>query len=376
MSEEHFDRTGVKEALEQFAIDGSVKEIRPYGNGHINDTFLAVFQTGDGEKRYILQRMNHNIFKNPPLLMENVVGVTDYLRKAILAQGGDPDRETLNVVRTLEGKSYYEDQGHSFWRVFLFVEGTLCLEKVESPKDFYNGGAAFGDFQRMLAEYPAGELHETIPNFHNTPSRFQDFRRALEADRAGRAALVRPEIEFALSREEEISVLTDLLKKGELPLRVTHNDTKLNNILFDRATGRALCVIDLDTVMPGLSLYDFGDSIRFGASTGAEDERDLSRIELDLELFEAFTEGFLKGCGGKLTRREIEMFPMGAKLMTYECGIRFLGDFLEGDVYFKVHRENHNLDRARTQFKLVADMEKKWDQMVSIVEKHRAGICG
>ncbi len=376
MSVEHFDRTGAKKALEQFAIDGSVKEIRPYGNGHINDTFLAVFQSGDGEKRYILQRMNHNIFKNPPLLMENVVGVTDYLRKAILAQGGDPDRETLNVVRTLEGKSYYEDQGHSFWRVFLFVEGTLCLEKVESPKDFYNGGAAFGNFQRMLAEYPAGELHETIPNFHHTPSRFQDFRRALEADRAGRAALVRPEIEFALSREEEISVLTDLLKKGELPLRVTHNDTKLNNILFDRATGRALCVIDLDTVMPGLSLYDFGDSIRFGASTGAEDERDLSRIELDLELFEAFTEGFLKGCGGKLTRREIEMFPMGAKLMTYECGIRFLGDFLEGDVYFKVHRENHNLDRARTQFKLVADMEKKWDQMVSIVEKHRAGICG
>ncbi len=376
MSVEHFDRTGAKKALEQFAIDGSVKEIRPYGNGHINDTFLAVFQIGDGEKRYILQRMNHNIFKNPPLLMENVVGVTDYLRKAILAQGGDPDRETLNVVRTLEGKSYYEDQGHSFWRVFLFVEGSLCLEKVESPKDFYNGGAAFGNFQRMLAEYPAGELHETIPNFHNTPSRFQDFRRALEADRAGRAALVRPEIEFALSREEEISVLTDLLKKGELPLRVTHNDTKLNNILFDRATGRALCVIDLDTVMPGLSLYDFGDSIRFGASTGAEDERDLSRIELDLELFEAFTEGFLKGCGGKLTRREIEMFPMGAKLMTYECGIRFLGDFLEGDVYFKVHRENHNLDRARTQFKLVADMEKKWDQMVSIVEKHRAGICG
>ena len=215
MSEEHFDRTGAKKALEQFAIDGSVKEIRPYGNGHINDTFLAVFQSGDGEKRYILQRMNHNIFKNPPLLMENVVGVTDYLRKAILTQGGDPDRETLNVVRTLEGKSYYEDQGHSFWRVFLYVEGTLCLEKVESPKDFYNGGAAFGDFQRMLAEYPAGELHETIPNFHNTPSRFQDFRRALEADRAGRAALVRPEIEFALSREEEISVLTDLLKKGE-----------------------------------------------------------------------------------------------------------------------------------------------------------------
>lgn len=376
MSMENFERTGASKALEHFAIDGSAKEIMPYGNGHINDTFLAVFQTGSGEKRYILQRMNHNIFKNPPLLMENVVGVTDYLRKVILAQGGDPDRETLNVVRTREGKSYYEDGEHNFWRVFLFVERTLCLEKVESPGDFYNGGEAFGNFQRMLAEYPAGELHETILNFHNTPSRFQDFRRALEEDRAGRAALVRPEIEFALSREKETPVLTDLLKEGELPLRVTHNDTKLNNILFDQATGRALCVIDLDTVMPGLSLYDFGDSIRFGASTGAEDERDLSRIELDLKLFEAFTEGFLKGCGGKLTRREIEMFPMGAKLMTYECGIRFLGDFLEGDVYFKVHRENHNLDRARTQFKLVADMERKWEQMISIVEKHCAGSCG
>ncbi len=368
-------RSGAKKALEHFAIEGSVKEILPYGNGHINDTFLAVFQTGSGgEKRYILQRMNHNIFKDPPLLMENVVGVTEYLRKVILDQSGDPDRETLNVVRTLEGKSYFEDEEQNFWRVFLFVEGTLCLEKVESAKDFYNGGAAFGNFQKMLAEYPVGELHETIMNFHNTPSRFQDFRRALEEDRVGRAALVRPEIEFALSREEETWALTDLLKKGELPLRVTHNDTKLNNILFDQATGRALCVIDLDTVMPGLSLYDFGDSIRFGASTGAEDERDLSRIELDLELFEAFTKGFLKGCDGKLTHREIEMFPMGAKLMTYECGIRFLGDFLNGDVYFKVHRGNHNLDRARTQFKLVADMEKKWDQMVSIVEKHHAGI--
>ncbi len=373
MTAEKQSCAGAAEAIKGFATEGSLRDIRPYGNGHINDTYLASFQAGRGcDKRYILQRMNHNIFKNPTLLMENVVGVTEYLRGIILAQGGDPDRETLNVVRTLEGSSYYEDEEHNFWRVFLFVEGTLCLEKVESPGDFYNGGAAFGNFQRMLAEYPARELHETILNFHNTPSRFQDFRRALEENRAGRAALVRPEIEFALSREGDTAVLTELLNKGELPLRVTHNDTKLNNILFDQATGRALCVIDLDTVMPGLSLYDFGDSIRFGASTGAEDERDLGRIELDLELFEAFTEGFLKGCGGKLTSREVELFPMGAKLMTYECGIRFLGDFLEGDVYFKVHRENHNLDRARTQFKLVADMEKKWDQMVSIVEKHHA----
>ncbi len=371
MTEENLNYPGAEEALRQFAVEGCLKEIRPYGNGHINDTYLAVFRTENGEeKRYILQRMNHNIFKNPPLLMENVVGVTDYLRKMLQAQGGDPSRETLNVVRTVGGASYYEDAGHNFWRVFLFVEGTKCLEKVESARDFRDGGAAFGNFQKMLAEFPAKQLHETIPNFHNTPSRFRDFRKAVEEDRVGRAALAGPEIQFALAREGEAATLTDLLDRGELPLRVTHNDTKLNNILFDQTTGRALCIIDLDTVMPGLSLYDFGDSIRFGANTGAEDERDLSRVELDLDLFDAFTEGFLNGCGGKLTQREVEMLPMGAKLMTYECGLRFLADFLEGDVYFKVHRENHNLDRARTQFKLVADMEKKWAQMASIVEKH------
>ena len=360
-----------KEAALHFAISDELGMPKPWGNGHINDTYLAAFRTENGEeKRYILQRMNHNIFKNPPLLMENVVGVTDYLRKMLQAQGGDPARETLNVVRTVGGASYYEDAGHNFWRVFLFVEGTRCLEKVESARDFRDGGAAFGNFQKMLAEFPAKQLHETIPNFHNTPSRFRDFRKAVEEDRVGRAALAGPEIQFALAREAEAATLTDLLDRGELPLRVTHNDTKLNNILFDQTTGRALCIIDLDTVMPGLSLYDFGDSIRFGANTGAEDERDLSRVELDLDLFDAFTEGFLKGCGGKLTQREVEMLPMGAKLMTYECGLRFLADFLEGDVYFKVHRENHNLDRARTQFKLVADMEKKWAQMASIVEKH------
>ena len=361
-----------EKAIRQFVAEGSLTEIVPYGNGHINDTYLAVFQTGDGaEKRYILQRMNHSIFKNPPLLMENVVGVTQYLRKSILAQGGDPARETLNVVNTVEGASYYEDDSHNFWRVFLFVEGTLCLEKVESPQDFYDCGAAFGNFQRMLADYPAKQLHDTIPNFHNTVSRFRDFQRAVREDKVGRAALAGPEIAFALDREKETAVLTDLLEKGELPLRVTHNDTKLNNILFDRVTRKAVCIIDLDTVMPGLSLYDFGDSIRFGASTGAEDEKDLSRVELDLNLFEPFTEGFLTGCGGKLTGREVEMLPMGAKLMTYECGIRFLADFLEGDVYFKVHRENHNLDRARTQFKIVADMEKKRERMAAIVEKYK-----
>lgn len=360
----------ISQVISHFAAEGRLTETQPYGNGHINDTFLLTFRTEDSHtKRYILQRMNNNIFKNPCQLMENVVNITEYLRKMILSQGGDPDRETLNVVRTLDGASYYEDDSHNFWRVFLFIEDTICLEMVESPRDFYDSGAALGNFQRMLADYPTETLHETIPDFHHTPSRFLAFQRAVQEDKLGRAAQAAEEIAFALAREKDTAALTDLLQAGKLPLRVTHNDTKLNNILFDKTTKKALCIVDLDTVMPGLSLYDFGDSIRFGASTGAEDEPDLSRIELDLTLFEAFTEGFLKGCAGSLTPEEIRLLPMGAKLMTYECGIRFLADFLEGDSYFKIHRENHNLDRARTQFKLVADMEKKWDQMAEIVEK-------
>lgn len=372
MSTENQAYAKIDETIAQFALEGRLIEKQSYGNGHINDTFLLTNETTDGEKkRYILQRMNHDIFKNPQELMENVINVTEYLREVILAQGGDPNRETLNVVKTHDGSSYYMDDNGNYWRVFLYIEGTVCLEMVEGPEDFYDSAVAFGNFQKMLADYPAEKLHETIPNFHNTPSRFRDFQKAVEEDKMGRAVLAREEIEFALAREKDTAVLLDLLQEGKLPLRVTHNDTKLNNILFDEETKEALCIIDLDTVMPGLSHYDFGDSIRFGASTGAEDEKDLSKVEMDLNLFEAFTKGFLEGCGGSLTEKEIEMLPMGAKLMTYECGIRFLADFLEGDVYFKIHREGHNLDRARTQFKLVADMEKKWDEMAAIVEKYK-----
>lgn len=365
----------IEEVITQFAIKGRLVKKEPYGNGHINDTFLLVYETENGSRRrYILQRMNHDIFKNPHQLMENVVNVTEYLRGVILTQGGDPDRETLNVVKTSDGASYYKDQKQNYWRIFLFVERTLCFEKVESPKDFYDSAVAFGNFQRMLTDFPAENLYETIPNFHNTPSRFRDFLKAVQEDKMGRAALAEEEIAFALAREKDTAVLTDLLREGKLPLRVTHNDTKLNNILFDEADRKALCIIDLDTVMPGLSLYDFGDSIRFGASTGAEDEQDLSKVTLDLALFEVFTKGFLEGCGTSLTETEIEMLPMGAKLMTYECGIRFLADFLMGDVYFRIRREHHNLDRARTQFKLVSDMEAKWAQMTAVVNQYK-GIC-
>lgn len=362
----------IEEAIAQFAIEGRLIEQKPYGNGHINDTFLLVYETlQGGTRQYILQRMNHDIFKKPHELMENIVHVTGYLRKAIIAHGGEPDRETLNVIKTKSGENYYRDSNGNYWRVFLFIERTICLEKVESAKDFYDSAVAFGNFQRMLADYPAKDLHETIPNFHHTPSRFRAFCKAVKEDKLGRAALAKEEIAFAMAREKDTGVLTGLLADGQLPLRVTHNDTKLNNILFDAESKKALCIIDLDTVMPGLSHYDFGDSIRFGASTGEEDEKDLSKITVDLDLYEAYTKGYLEGCGGRLTDKEIEMLPMGAKLMTYECGIRFLADYLEGDTYFKIHREGHNLDRARTQFKLVADMEAKWDDIRAIVEKYK-----
>ncbi len=359
----------IDKAIAAFCLKGTLRSASPYGNGHINDTFLVTCDLAGAEKKYILQRMNHSIFQNPQALMENVAGVTSYLQKKIAEKNGDPDRETLSVIQTKDGENYFEDSLHNFWRVFPFIDNTFCLEKIENAGDFYDCAVAFGNFQRQLSDYPAETLHETIPRFHYTPSRFQDFKKAVADDPLGRAASVQPEIDFALSREADTRVLTDHLEKGELPLRVTHNDTKLNNILFDNETRKALCVIDLDTVMPGLSLYDFGDSIRTGANTGAEDETDLSKIGLDLSLFETFTEGFLAGCAGSLTPLEIRLLPMGAKLMTYECGIRFLADYLAGDVYFRIHRENHNLDRARTQFKLVADMEQKWDEMTKIVAR-------
>ncbi len=370
MSTEYLKQIGIEEVIRQFAMEGKLLDAQPYGNGHINDTYLLTFGMEQGrERRYILQRMNQNVFHNPRQLMENVVRVTEYLRDVITAEGGDPDRETLNVIRTVKGDFFYEDASHDSWRMYLYVEGTLCLEKVEKAEDFYDSGVAFGRFQKMLSAFPVEQLQETIPDFHNTPVRFQNFQKAVREDRLGRAAGAEAEIRFVLSREKEVSVLTDLLREGKLPLRVTHNDTKLNNVLFDRETGKVLCVIDLDTVMPGLSLYDFGDSIRFGASTGAEDEQDLDKVRLDLELFEAFTKGYLEGCGGSLTEEEVKMLPMGAKLMTLECGMRFLADHLEGDSYFKIHREGHNLDRARTQFKLVEEMENHWEELDAIVQK-------
>ena len=301
--------------------------------------------------------------------MENIQGVTTFLRKKIIENGGDPDRETLNLRPAKDGKCYYLDADGDYWRSFGFIEGATCYDQVEKEEHFYQSAVAFGNFQCLLAEYPASALHETIAGFHDTASRFETFCQAVKDDVCGRAAGVKDEIRFVMEHQEIAHVFGDLQKAGKLPLRVTHNDTKLNNIMLDDQTGKAICVIDLDTVMPGLTMNDFGDSIRFGASTAAEDEKDLSKVSCSMELFELYAKGFLEGCAGSLTDLEVSLLPMGAKVMTYECGMRFLTDYLQGDTYFKIHRENHNLDRCRTQFKLVADMEEKWYIMEDIIKK-------
>lgn len=359
-------------AAAAFAIDGTFLRAEPYGSGHINDTYAAYYQ-GDGVRRYILQRINTDTFTNPDELMENISNVTRFIRGVIEKNGGDAKRECLNLVPTKAGGMYFTDEEGGCWRVYLFVEEATTYQQA-TEETFRESARSFGRFQRLLAEYPAATLHETIPNFHNTVDRFSKFRAAVEKDAFGRAASVQNEIAFVMGRERDAHFLLDLLDAGKLPLRVTHNDTKLNNILIDNKTGTGVCVIDLDTVMPGLSLYDYGDSIRFGATKAAEDERDLSKVHFELPLFEAYTQGFLEVVGDVLTPCEIENLPMGAKMMTFECGIRFLTDYLSGDTYFKIHREGHNMDRARTQFRLVEEMEQKWDDMKRVVDKH-AALC-
>lgn len=357
-----------RELAGMFAVEGTIAGMEEYGSGHINVTYLLEMDQNGSLEKYILQQINTNIFKDVEQLMENVTNVTSYLRKKIIERGGDPKRETLQVIPTKDGKSFYRAEDGSCYRMYYFISDATSYDLVERPEDFYESAVAFGNFQALLAEYSAETLHETIPDFHNTGKRFETFCRAVKEDVCGRAAQVQEEIAFVMAHQQEMTVLTELLEKKELPLRVTHNDTKLNNIMIDNATGKGICIIDLDTVMPGSALYDFGDSIRFGACTAAEDETDLSKVALDLELYELYAKGYLKGCQGSLTKRELELLPMGAKIMTLECGMRFLTDYLQGDTYFKIHRENHNLDRCRTQFALVTDMENKWDKMKAVIE--------
>lgn len=343
-----------------FNIPEEVISTEPYGNGHINSTFLVKTVSG---KRYILQGINTGVFKNPEEVMSNIIKVTNHLSE----KESDP-RSTMRFV-TLRDGSLLHYAGDIPFRMFEFVENSLCLDKPECEDDFYECGVAFGSFQRMLGDFDASLLYETIPDFHNTEKRYAAFLDAVQKDVCGRAKDVQNEIEFVKSQENFYSVLRIANENGILPLRVTHNDTKINNVLLDRDTRKALCVIDLDTIMPGFSVTDFGDAIRSGATTAAEDENDISKVKLDLSLFEAFAKGFISGCGGALGKEEIMLFPEGAMMMTIECGMRFLTDYLSGDTYFKTAYAGHNLDRCRTQLKIFSEMEKSLDKMKDIVAK-------
>ena len=353
--------------ISQFQYEGMVICCTRYGSGHINETYLVVTNQ---PHLYILQKLSTQAFKDVPGLMENVIAVTAYLGQ----QNPDP-RRTLRLIPTVDGQLYYAAKGE-YWRSYEYILSSLCLDKPESDDDLYQSGVAFGEFQKQLADFPAATLHETIPQFHDTPNRFRLFHEAIEKDAAGRLASVQAEVNAYLAHEQEAAYMMDLCRAGKLPLRVTHNDTKLNNVMLDAASRTPLCVIDLDTVMPGLAANDFGDSIRFGASTAAEDEKDLSKVSMSLTRFRAYAEGFLSACGSQLTVLEKETLIWGAKLMTLECGVRFLTDYLNGDVYFHVRYPEHNLDRCRTQITLVADMERKWADMQSIIaELTNKGDC-
>ncbi len=339
----------------QFRFSGAPASCEPYGNGHINVTYRLVTEDGHA---YILQKINRRVFRDVPALMRNVAAVTRHL-----AQKDCDPRRVLTLIPTADGRDYWVDEAGDPWRAYVFVERSLCLERADSPEVFAQSADAFGRFQWMLSDFPAKTLAETIPKFHDTPNRFLQLREAIAKDAAGRAASVRAEIDESLGYEAESGVLMDLLGRGELPLRVTHNDTKLNNVLFDMETRMPLCVVDLDTVMPGLCANDFGDSIRFGASTAAEDEKNLDLVRLSMPHYEAYARHFIGACQGSLRPLEIETLPYGALLMTLECGVRFLADHLNGDVYFHIARPEHNLDRARTQLKLAREMKANWRAM-------------
>ncbi len=356
----------LEEILNAYDFEGNYTGYRHITAGHINTTFALQFDVNGKNKQYIAQKINTNVFRTPEKLMENMVSVTNHLAKKIKEAGGDTERETLHAIFAHDGKPYHVMADGTFWRCVNFITDAYSCDTIENPQVFFNAGAAFGDFMSKLADFPGETLHETIPDFHNTKQRFQNFLIALENNKSGRKDNVKEEIDFIIQRKEDSEKLVNLIAEGKLPIRVTHNDTKINNIMFDNQSNLGLCVLDLDTVMPGLSLYDFGDAIRSGAGTAAEDEKDASKMKLNIELYKAYTEGYLSTAGKSLTPAEAENLAFSAKLLTFECGMRFLTDYLDGDVYFHTDYAEHNLVRARTQFALVADIENHMDELNEI----------
>ncbi len=360
------------ELVPHFCFEGEFCHAQLCGLGHINDTYAACFRKHSGQvHRYILQRINSYVFQDIDGLMQNIAAVTAHLRLKIAAAGGNPDRGTLTLVPTAEDKTYYRSPQGEFWRAYVFIEGARTYEVAESLEHIYNAAWAFGNFQGLLADFPAEQLVETIPGFHDTRRRFDAFVQAVERDARNRAQAVRAEIDGVLRRVGDTPVLLDMLDGGRLPSRVTHNDTKLSNVMINDETGESVCVLDLDTIMPGSSLYDFGDAVRYAANPAAEDERDLAKVCIDLRIYEQLVRGFLASARDFLTPQEVDHLSFSAKLMTLECGMRFLTDHLQGDVYFRTHREGHNLDRCRTQLKMVADIESKFEEMERIVDNYR-----
>lgn len=353
-----------------FQVLGAFKEGAPYGSGHINDTFQIVMQNGQGNVRYILQRINHNIFKNPVTLMENIQRVTKHITAKVKARGGDLVKEAMQIVPAKDNKVYHQDTEGNYWRSYVFIEGASTHDILETNEQAYQAAKAFGQFARDLEDIGGVRLHETIPNFHHTVKRFEALEDAIAKDKVKRKVLVEKDLEWVLSKKEFCKLIVDGISKGLIPERITHNDTKINNVMLDDKSGQCKAVIDLDTVMPGSALYDFGDLVRTSVSTAVEDEKDTSKIKVRLDRFEALVKGFLEGAGKCLVKTEIEYLPICGRIITFECGIRFLTDFLDGDNYFKVHRENHNLERARSQFQLVKEMEVLEKEMIAIVKKY------
>jgi aminoglycoside phosphotransferase (APT) family kinase protein len=357
------DPYDLADVARQFQVIGKFAEATSYGGGHINDTYCVVFKQAGVPGRRILQRINGNIFKNPAANMENIQRVTAHLAAKV---AGDPDRErrVLTLIPAHDGRVWHEDAAGNYWRMYHFIEKARSYEAVESTEQAFKAAKAFGEFQRLLIDLPAPRLHVTIPDFHHTPKRFAALERAIAADVAGRAIGAKAEIEFALARKSISSVLLD----ANLPERVTHNDTKFSNVMLDDATGEGICVIDLDTVMPGLALHDFGDMVRTATSTAQEDERDLSRVTMQFPMFEALVRGYLASAGGFLTKAERQHLVFAGKLITFEQAVRFLADYLAGDTYYKVHYGGQNLDRCRTQFKLIESIEQQEEKMERLVE--------
>lgn len=349
-----------------FLIAGAFVGAEPFGSGNINDTYLAEYEEGGKRARYVHQRINHAVFKDPPAVMQNVERVLGHL-KAKLGAEPDAHRRVLTLVPARDGRSYHRDERGNYWRTYLHIAGGRSFDAADTPRQAFEAARAFGRFQALLSDMPEPRLHDTIPGFHDTPQRLKTLEAAVRADEARRAAEARPEIDFALERAPVARVLHDLFREGLIPERIVHNDTKLNNVIIDDATGEGLCVIDLDTVMPGLALHDFGDMVRAGAARAAEDERDLTKVEIDPALFESLVRGYLAGAGPVLTRAELEHLAISGKVIAYELGLRFLTDFLKGDTYFKTARPKHNLDRCRAQFQLVRSFERQEDTLRRII---------